>query len=352
MPGAPDHARPASLQCSGKAVVLRPSVLRCSTGTERCDESIRRWRQTGKSRCRVHRPHPECGTRGTIEPNMSNYVPEKEQVGARFGTRVLLAEDNIVTQQVTLAMLERLGCQVAIAGNGREALDALSCATYDLVLMDCHMPELDGLAATQELRRREHRDGYRVPVIAITASDLEGDREECLVAGMDDYIVKPVTLDKLRDVLGRWQPADATPPGREAHTYGSANAPAGSARPAVRDPIDRRALANIRQLRAPGRQNLLGRVVAIYLKDATALVAALREATSLGDTDSLHKDAHRLKSSSANLGALTLAGLCKKLEEMGRCGVMAGALTVVAEIEQEFQAVSRALARECEGGES
>jgi CheY-like chemotaxis protein len=126
---------------------------------------------------------------------------------------VLLAEDNPVNQQVALGMLEALGCQVDLAGDGREALEAVAQGSYDLVLMDCQMPEMDGFAATAAIRTlevaRRNVGRRRIPVIALTANAMKGDRERCLAAGMDDYLAKPFTLGQLGEVLARWLPAAA-----------------------------------------------------------------------------------------------------------------------------------------------
>ncbi len=125
----------------------------------------------------------------------------------RPGRRVLVVEDNDVNQLVTRRMLEKLGVEVEVADNGRVALDRLAAKSFDLVLMDCQMPEMDGYAATRAIRRREKRNGGRMPVVALTASALVGDRERCLAAGMDDYLSKPVTGAELTRVIGRWLPA-------------------------------------------------------------------------------------------------------------------------------------------------
>jgi CheY-like chemotaxis protein len=125
------------------------------------------------------------------------------------GLRVLVAEDNAVNTKLAVMLLERLGCRVLTAGTGVEALAALARNPVDLVLMDCEMPEMDGFAATREIRRTE-AIGAHTPIIAMTANAMDSDRARCLEAGMDDYLAKPVRAPQLRAVLERWRP-DATP---------------------------------------------------------------------------------------------------------------------------------------------
>ncbi len=125
-------------------------------------------------------------------------------IPAQMHTRVLVAEDNIVNQKVAVRMLEKLGCRVDVAANGREALDALLQCPYDLVFMDCQMPEMDGYAATLAVREREPQTGSHIPIIAMTANAMQGDREACLEAGMDDYVSKPVQAAELLAMLHKW----------------------------------------------------------------------------------------------------------------------------------------------------
>jgi CheY-like chemotaxis protein len=123
---------------------------------------------------------------------------------ARSSSRVLVAEDNIVNQKVALRMLEKLGCRVDVAANGREVLDALEHISYDIIFMDCQMPELDGYEATAGIRARETQTGGHIPIIAMTANAMQDDRARCLAAGMDDYTSKPVRPAALAHLLQRW----------------------------------------------------------------------------------------------------------------------------------------------------
>ena len=142
---------------------------------------------------------------------------EEDKAEVFLGGQVLLAEDNPVNQEVARCMLESLGCRVEVASDGREALEVFSKTPCDLVLMDCQMPELDGYAVTQIIRKEEMQEGKdraeqgqgvrRTPIIALTAHAMQGDREQCLAAGMDDYLSKPFNRDQLCTVLKRWLPA-------------------------------------------------------------------------------------------------------------------------------------------------
>jgi len=301
---------------------------------------------------------------------------------AFFQAHVLLAEDNLVNQEVTRTMLENLGCRVDVVANGLAALEALARTTYDLVFMDCQMPELDGFAATKAIRGREAQcsvassqlpagkglpsgpqpaTGNRqlttphTPVIALTANAIEGDRERCLAAGMDAYLSKPFTQDQLRATLELWLPqasvteergVSAAPAARPTFRQPQAATPVAAQPPTRRTLIDHQALDSIRALQREGAPDVLGTVVTNYLNDAPKLLQTLREAITRGETTAAQRAAHSLKSSSATLGALTLAGLCKELEAQGRAQSVDNAAKVLSEIETEYQAVQDALAIE------
>ncbi|WP_307722084.1 response regulator [Duganella callida] len=251
----------------------------------------------------------------------------------RRGRKVLLAEDNPVNVEVASAMLEGLGLDVSRASNGEEALHSVQADDFDVVLMDCQMPVMDGFAATSEIRRHEQQRGRArsLPIIAITANALQGDRESCLAAGMDDYLSKPFTQQALGQTLARWI------------NLPRAAAPSPEAVPAGEDVISRQALDNIRAL-SPGHGDaLLERVLHAFLRDTPAQLAALRQALAGGDAEQLRKTAHSLKSSSANVGALALAQRCKELEQLGRNHTTAGAAPLLADMERSFQAARQAL---------
>ncbi len=293
-------------------------------------------------------------------------VAVERRANAEAGQRrVLLAEDNPVNVEVATAMLDSLGLSVHCARNGAEALQAASESHYDIVLMDCQMPVMDGMAATAEIRRLE-RDtkGMRsLPIIAITANALQGDRETCLAAGMDDYLSKPFTQAQLGALLGRWitlplvggpRAADSAPANDPVGPMPPLRSPAPASAPAAapvlaprdsaaRDVINPHALDNIRALSADRGGALVKRVVNAYIGDTPQQFAALRTAIAGRDTGAVRKVAHTLKSSSANVGAELLAQMCKDMELFGRNNITEGAAGILDDMELEFQAVRHSL---------
>ncbi|MHA4870485.1 response regulator [Duganella sp. PWIR1] len=247
--------------------------------------------------------------------------------------KVLLAEDNPVNVEVASAMLEGLGLDVSRACNGEEALHSVMADDFDLILMDCQMPVMDGFAATTEIRRHEQQRGRArsMPIIAITANALQGDRESCLAAGMDDYLSKPFTQQALGQTLSRWinLPRVAAPPAEAAQPDD--------------DGINRQALDNIRALSPNNGDALLERVLQAFLRDTPAHLNIIRQAIAIDDAEQLRKAAHSLKSSSANVGASALSQRSKELEQLGRNDTTAGAAALLADMERYFQAARQAL---------
>jgi signal transduction histidine kinase/CheY-like chemotaxis protein/HPt (histidine-containing phosphotransfer) domain-containing protein len=275
----------------------------------------------------------------------------------RLAGRILLAEDNPVNQQVVLSMLEGLGCAVDVAADGEEALAMLARQRYDAVLMDCQMPRRDGYEATQELRRRERAEGARrLPVIALTANAMEGDRERCLQAGMDDYLPKPLRPSALVATLARWLPpaagAAAPPapasaaerPERAAPAPGPGpDGPGGAGEPLMRDVL---------AMEAAGQAGLAQKVAGLYLETTPRQIRELHDAIDRGDAAALGDVAHALKSSTAMLGALRLSELFRELEAHGRAASIGPAAQRMAEVEAEFARVRAAIEEIRKGGRS
>jgi len=240
--------------------------------------------------------------------------------------RVLVVEDNAVNQLVASAVLRNLGYDVDIAADGRLGLEALSASRYAAVLMDCHMPEMDGFAATTELRRREGT-GRRTPVIAMTAGVLADDRERCTAAGMDDFVAKPVDVALLSQALTRWvERAPAETPSRPPTPQNAAVAsgpvhsrPAhgGSAHSgSVRSEggLDEHRLSVLRAIGPADGWGMLPAVIDAFVKAAPETSDALRAAAAVGDAPALEALLHRLRGAAANLGARQLAETCGLLE--------------------------------------
>jgi two-component system sensor histidine kinase/response regulator len=266
------------------------------------------------------------------------------------GLRVLLAEDNPVNQEVALYMLEILGCHCELAENGKQVLAMLRQGDFDIILMDCQMPEMDGLEAAGEIRLMEQeRTGCRIPIVAVTANAMEGDREQCLAAGMDDYISKPFNRGRLAEVLQEWC-ADSIAtearlvPVNDSHP--EASAVDTGRREAGGSAINQAALDNIRGLQQQGKPDFLEKIITLYMNDSPGLINGLRDSIDKNDAHQVRMLAHRFKSGSANLGALELAELCGQLEESGRNNEMGNAVTLINRIEREFKTASVALLNE------
>jgi two-component system, sensor histidine kinase and response regulator len=243
--------------------------------------------------------------------------------------RVLLVEDNPVNQEVARAMLEELGIEAVSAWNGEEALEKLAAARYEVVLLDCHMPKLDGYATASRFREWEKENQRsRTPIVALTANALSGDDEKCFAAGMDRYLSKPFTNDQLFQVL---------------ESFGSDTIQPVSVATKDSAVLDEQALGRIRALHRPGARNLLAKVVGLYFSSSLALTEALKASALADDATGLKQAAHALKSSSANVGAIAFAELCKDVEVAAREGRLDDARVLVERLLAEHTQVLQAL---------
>jgi two-component system, sensor histidine kinase and response regulator len=254
----------------------------------------------------------------------------------RRGRRILVAEDNPINQLVAVRLLESLGYVVETVETGQQVVEALRQRRYALVLMDCHMPELDGFAATAAIRQQEHEAGqeHYTPIVALTADALAGDVQKGRSVGMDDYLTKPVTLERLAAVVEHWSAESA------AADPADARAPA---TPQDADAVlDRSVLATLQALEC-GQGRLLPRLIRLYLQEAPARLAALREAVAQGDASRVEELAHGFKGSSAQLGATRMHCLCAALQEAGGRSDLRQAAAQVAELQRQFGRVRAAL---------
>jgi len=276
---------------------------------------------------------------GAASPPVPTPAPPMASPPAALGLKVLLVEDNPVNQEVARAMLTGLGCDVAIAGNGREALEAMARERFSVVMMDCQMPEMDGFEAVRRLRDPVQAEVMQtprdVPVVAITANALAGDAERCRAAGFSDYLAKPFKQQQLAEMVQRW----ARPPAPQ-------QAPAAASIAIADDAIaelDRETLERIRDMERRGAARLLDRLVAAYLEWAERLMGDGQRALDTGNADGLRQAVHTLKSASANLGALEFSRLCAELESMARDGRLHDARALWESARREHARVMRAL---------
>jgi CheY-like chemotaxis protein len=241
--------------------------------------------------------------------------------------RVLVAEDNSVNQRLLSTILEKQGHSVTLVANGREAVAAVGGATFDVVLMDVQMPEMDGFEASASIRAGEKETGQHVPIVALTAHALKGDREACLASGMDDYLSKPVRASELLDVISRLS-GDAK------------EAPLVSGQPSTSRPSF--APAEILD-RVGGDRELLRELVDLFVAQAPRSLAEIRRCVEAGDARGLERAAHLVRGSAATFGAGAVSETAFTLEKLGRSGVLEGASFRVSDLGREMEVLLRDL---------
>jgi CheY-like chemotaxis protein/HPt (histidine-containing phosphotransfer) domain-containing protein len=224
----------------------------------------------------------------TPEVMLADHLPERR-------LHVLLAEDNAVNQRLAASLLERRGHRVTIAANGREAIEALERQAFDVVLMDVQMPEMGGFEATAAIRKKEETTGGRIPIVAMTAHAMKGDRERCLEAGMDDYLTKPLDSRRLCALV-----------------ESLASAIAAAAEP------DESLLTSQVLARVGGDRELLAEISRLFVDDAPQHLQRIRAAIDARDSDALRRAAHSLKGAAANFDAEGVVTVARTLEQMGR----------------------------------
>ncbi|TKB74348.1 MAG: response regulator [Nitrospira sp.] len=298
------------------------------------------------------------GTVTTVPTPAPALITRHTLAEARSSARILVAEDNLINQKLSVRMLEKLGYQSDVVGNGQEALAALARVPYALILMDCQMPLLDGLDATRLIRQREALNVKReaqeegvgqreasesgtndasrftlherrgtndaplphIPIIALTANAMSGDRERCLVAGMDDYLTKPVRKGDLKAVLDRWVPSSMK--ARDVDAAGTAIKPL----PVIFD-----AAATLRNI--GGDAALLEELVALFLQRYRTMLEAIRAALDDRDHVAVEQAAHALKGTASNLCASEVVSSAGQLEALGRLGTLADAPMICTQLE-------------------
>jgi signal transduction histidine kinase/HPt (histidine-containing phosphotransfer) domain-containing protein/BarA-like signal transduction histidine kinase len=268
------------------------------------------------------------------------------EVRARI--QILLVEDNLVNQQVQLRILERMGFTATPANHGREALAALERSNYSIILMDCQMPEMDGYTATREIRRRERGAGHTV-IIGVTAHALAGDREECLAAGMDDYVSKPVVPEDLAATLDKWArfitASAASSPQAAADGLGVDHKVGQDLADEI---LDQEILAELRECQRPGETDFVTNLLAVFVGDLDARLATLRGALESNDLTTVREAAHSLKGASREIGARRLAAACERVEDSARDGKRAAIPSLIIQIEREAEALRGVLSGQLE----
>jgi signal transduction histidine kinase/DNA-binding response OmpR family regulator/HPt (histidine-containing phosphotransfer) domain-containing protein len=266
--------------------------------------------------------------------------PVARDVGSPVPLRILLAEDNPINQKVALRLLERLGYSADVVGDGRQALARLDQAVYDVILMDVQMPEMDGLEASRAICAR-WAASKRPRIIAMTAEAMQGDRDKCLAAGMDDYIVKPVTLDRLTAALAECRPLAV------------ATAPEAAAVPSVEKEGIAAGTALVREVLDQLREDLGGtaalrEVIRSFLYQTPSVLSVLRDAVARADVPSIRRTAHMIKGTSSILGAGELSAQCAEIERVGQTGRIEDAASRMIAVEASYRTVEAALKAEIE----
>jgi signal transduction histidine kinase/DNA-binding response OmpR family regulator len=259
---------------------------------------------------------------------------------------VLLAEDNVVNQRVATKLLEKLGCTVDLAVNGLRAVEALQISRYDVVIMDCQMPLMDGFEATRAIRTAEGT-GRRTPIVAMTANAMTGDRERCIEAGMDGYLTKPVRPDELAAAISQWLPTAEVEAPIDAGVVDRTvfDVPAGGPttthdRPS---PIDREQLQVLRDVGGSDPESFIHELVQAFLFEGAEEMNQIRTAAESIDPAALLQAAHRLKGSALNLGCTDVAAAADALESLGRSGTVAGSEPLLARLSDDFERTLLAL---------
>ncbi|MBT5875772.1 MAG: response regulator [Candidatus Latescibacteria bacterium] len=294
-------------------------------------------------------------TRHTIAEAQAQNPNRPDPERRRFNARVLVAEDNVVNQKVAARMLEKFGCRVDVAANGREAIELLEILPYDVLFLDCQMPEMDGFETTDAIRNR--KDAIQaMPIVALTANALQGERKRCLDAGMDDYISKPVAMSDFETMLHRWAPdtqpeagasereatnAETTDSGTPAIAPG-AIATRGEALEESAPELDETVIESLRELDDDG--TFLPGLLEKFREGVSEHLKVARQAIVSDDMVALRAAAHFLRGSSTNVGARKLATLCQEIEEADHPLQNKKDMTaMVNETEQEYNRVQHAL---------
>lgn len=262
-----------------------------------------------------------------------------------FNKQILIAEDNKVNQEVIKVMLHNLGCQVTVVEDGQQVLQALSQQHYDLIFMDCHMPNLDGFETSIQIRQQEHAQTgeCHIPIIALTANALHGDRERCIAVGMDDYLSKPVKSEDLQKMLGHYLDVSYPEPPIENNLQ-LPDTPELTAMPETHEVLS---ATKLEQMRKDMKGRSIAWLIDLFIKELPNYINELNKALQTNEGETLYLAAHKFKGSCSNLGAIGMVNLCKQLETLGRAGDLEQAAPIIThQIPQEAQHLTAALQQE------
>ncbi len=271
------------------------------------------------------------GTR--VAPIEETVQPITEAPSQFLCGRVLVAEDNPVNQIVAETMLSKLGVETELATNGQQAVELATLHRYDLILMDCQMPILDGMQATAMIRRQLQQSGKEIPIIAVTANATDNDRQRCLNAGMNDFLSKPYSIDQLRHIVQRWLPKEKADRITLLETSETRSEPIIDEIPV----LNLKRLEQIRGMNSTGERKLLRRILNAFVKSADQYMLQLEKVIEEEDPATVYRIAHSLKSSSANIGAESLSMLFKQLEAYGKSGEMLSIRALWSDLRYQYQ---------------
>ncbi len=339
---------------TGLGLVISSALVSCMGGVLECDS------EPGKGSDFFFTITLESAPEREREQSLLDPVQTSTggcKVNKKLDIHVLVAEDNETNREVIQGMLQKIVCDVTLVSNGQEVVDLTEKYSYSLILMDCQMPVMDGYQATAAIRQREEKEavGNHIPIIALTANAMEGDREKCLSAGMDDYLSKPFKQNGIWEILNRWCPPK--PPQMSYVNVISGNETLKTdAKPSVEEnmtketelglsPVDHNVLSALRKLQMKGKPDILEKIIRAYITTSESLIAELRYALAGNNLEALQNSAHSLKSSSANVGAIALSEICKELEMNCMKNTLGNTTDLLSAIESEYLLVNVELNR-------
>jgi CheY-like chemotaxis protein len=267
----------------------------------------------------------------TVRDKSGSSAPPETDSAISFKPQAMLlvVEDNPINQEVARYQLEKMGYRADIAQDGLEAIAMLERGDYALVLMDCHMPQMDGFETTARIRSRAD-DKALIPIIAVTASGGAGERDKCLQAGMDDFLLKPFRKEELSEKITKWLPS-AAPSKPSGKSSGALSATGDNVR------------SGLKQLEEDYGKEMVMKIVEMFIPDAEVRLAKITEAIEQQDFKALEEAAHALKSGAANIGAREMAQLCERLETQGELGDLGEASEFMKKLSASWPEVRSAL---------